>query len=285
MRNPRRDFLRVGGLNIAGFLFGGCSTTAIEPLFAPKAELWSIWARHAARSTHAIDHGDWDRLLDRHVVRGNDGINRLSYARFSLDDRRVLDAYVARLAGIPILDHARNEQLAYWINLYNALTVKVVLAHYPVRSIRDIDLSSGVFSDGPWDRKLIRIGSHPISLNDIEHRILRPIWLDPRIHYAVNCAAIGCPNLPIRAFTAANADQMMTRAAVDYVNHPRGVRIIENGLVISKIYLWYAQDFGRDHNDITKHILHYARPELAARISRNATIVDYEYDWSINDVS
>ena len=283
MKCTRRAFLRGCGRGLSGLTVAGCSTTSIEPIFAPKAELWDAWSGHGRHPIVSIDHHAWDRLLKAHIASDADGINRFAYARMGPADRRMLDAYIGRLANIPILEHPRNEQLAYWVNLYNALTVRVVIEHYPVHSLRDIDLSFGFLSDGPWDRKLIRIGEHTVSLNDIEHRILRPIWRDPRVHYVVNCAAIGCPNLPPRALTAANADDMMTRAAIEYINHPRGVRVVKNGLVISKIYLWYAEDFGGDPKKIVAHVLGYVRPELAARIPPDVSIVDYEYDWALND--
>lgn len=268
-------------------LFAGvlaaCSTTAIEPLLAPKAVMWDVWTAHVSSATATVDHGAWDRLLKTYLVRSRDGINRFAYGRVSAADRQALDAYIARLAAMPITHFNRDEQLAYWINLYNALTVKVILEYYPVASIRDIDLTPGLLSDGPWDRKLIRIGKHAVSLNDIEHRILRPIWLDPRIHYAVNCASIGCPNLQPDAFTAANAKTLLTQAAVEYINDPRGVRVLNNKLVISKIYLWFAEDFGATRDNIFAHLRRYARPDLAQHIRLDTEIADYEYDWALND--
>lgn len=268
-------------------LFAGvlaaCSTTAIEPLLAPKAVTWDVWTTHVSSATATIDHGVWDRLLKTYLVRSRDGVNRFAYGRVSPADRRALDAYIARLAATPITHFNRNEQLAYWINLYNALTVRVILEHYPVASIRDIDLTPGLLSDGPWDRKLIKIGRHAVGLNDIEHRILRPIWLDPRIHYAVNCASIGCPNLQPDAFTATNTKTLLHQAAVEYINDPRGVRVLNNGLVISKIYLWFAEDFGSTRDNIFAHLRRYARPDLAQRIRLDTEIAGYEYDWALND--
>ena len=137
-------------------------------------------------------------------------------------NKRRLNSYVAGLTAIPISRYNRSEQRAYWINLYNALTVKLVLEHYPIGSIRDIDISPGLFADGPWKRKLVEVENEVLSLNDIEHRILRPIWRDPLIHYAVNCASVGCPNLLTMAFTAANTDDLLNAAALDYINSPRG---------------------------------------------------------------
>jgi hypothetical protein len=268
-------------------LFAGvlaaCSTTAIEPLLAPKAVMWDVWTAHVSSATATVDHGAWDRLLKTYLVRNRDGVNRFAYGRVNPADRQALNAYIARLTATPIAHFNRDEQLAYWINLYNALTVKVILEYYPVASIRDIDLTPGLLSDGPWDRKLIKIGKHAVSLNDIEHRILRPIWLDPRIHYAVNCASIGCPNLQPDAFTAANAKALLNQAAVEYVNDPRGVRVLNNKLVISKIYLWFAEDFGSTPDNIFAHLRRYARPELAQHIRLDTEIAGYEYDWALND--
>jgi len=174
---------------------------SIEALFAPRAELWQRWTAHDPAAA-AIDHAPWDRFAKTYVKPQPDGVNRVAYARVSAADRKALADYVAGLAGVPISAYHRDQQLAYWLNLYNALTVKLVLDHYPVASIRDIDISPGWFSNGPWNKKLVTIEGEAVSLNDIEHRILRPIWRDARIHYAVNCAAVGCPHLKPEAFTA-----------------------------------------------------------------------------------
>ena len=122
-----------------------------------------------------------------------------------------------------------------------------------------------------------------LSLNDIEHRILRPIWRDPRIHYAVNCAALGCPNLRMTAFTGANADEVLDRAARDYVNHPRGVTIRDGSLVVSSIYIWFQEDFGAGAMDVIAHLKRYAGPELRNRLMTVDGIDDDEYDWNLND--
>ena len=132
--------------------------------------------------------------------------------------------------------YSRREQKAFWINLYNALTVRLVAESYSVGSIRDIA--------SPFDTKVVEVEGQPLSLNDIEHRILRPIWSDARIHYAVNCAAIGCPNLLPVAFTGPNTGQLLELAAHGYINHRRGARIEDGGLIVSKIYGWFTEDFG-----------------------------------------
>ena len=134
--------------------------------------------------------------------------------------------------------------MAYWINLYNALTVKVVLDAYPVDSIRDIH--EGVSRlPAPWGDVHTNVAGQDLTLDQIEHGILRPIWRDERIHYAVNCAAYGCPHLLETAFTAANTESLLDAGARDYVNNPRGVDVVDDDfIVISSIYEWYAEDFG-----------------------------------------
>jgi hypothetical protein len=264
------------------------STTGIasfQALFAPSADLWQRWQAHDPASTATIDHSPWDRLLASYVVRGGDGIARFAYDRVSEADRAALDAYVGGLAATPISGYSRPEQRAYWINLYNALTVQVVLDHYPVGSIMDIDISPGLFAKGPWDKKLLEIEGEPVSLNDIEHRILRPIWQDPRLHYALNCASLGCPDLMQKAYTAALAETLLDTAAFAYVNHPRGVRIDGGELEVSSIYAWFQEDFGGGDKTIIAHLKRYAAPPLAEALASFATIADHDYDWSLNDAA
>ena len=257
--------------------------TPLESLLAPKSDPWPRWTAHESAATATIQHDAWDRLLKSYVRPAPDGINRFAYGQVSKADRQALDAYVAGLAGVAIGRHRRDEQRAYWINLYNALTVRVVLDHYPVATIRDIDISPGFFSLGPWGRKLVTVEGEALSLNDIEHRILRPIWKDARVHYAVNCAALGCPDLAAKAFTAANTDAMLDEAARAYINHRRGARV-ENGiLTVSKIYAWYVEDFGDSAEGVIEHLKRYAAPALAAVLERAGGIGGYAYDWSLNE--
>ncbi|MEJ2121858.1 MAG: DUF547 domain-containing protein [Alphaproteobacteria bacterium] len=256
---------------------------AFESLFAPKAELWDRWTAHDPASKTRIDHGAWGHFLKRYVARGADGINRVAYAKVTQADKQSLDAYVGRLAATKVSRLSRAEQRAYWINLYNALTLKVVLARYPVASIRDIDISPGLFADGPWDRKLVTIEGTKVSLNDIEHRILRPIWRDPRIHYALNCASLGCPNLRRDAYTAANTEALLEAGARDYVNSRRGVTIDGSGLTVSSIYVWFKPDFGGSDAGVIAHLRRYAAPGLAKKLGRTSSIRRHVYDWKLND--
>ena len=250
----------------------------------PKSDLWPHWTKHDAASQATIDHRNWDRLLQSYVMAADDGVNRFDYRNVSKEDRRALKLYIDRLTQTEIRRFGRAEQLAYWINLYNALTVQVVLDHYPVESIRDIDISPGLFSFGPWDKKLITIDGQEVSLNDIEHRILRPIWRDPRIHYAVNCASIGCPDLLPAAFTGGNAEAMLDTAAKTYINHPRGAQIENGRLTVSSIYVWFQEDFGDSDQGVIDHLKRYAEPSLKEALESQTEIDDDGYDWTLNEV-
>lgn len=249
---------------------------------APRAELWQRWTAHDEMNKVAIDHGDWDAFVRAHVSSSNDGINRLDYARVSAGDKVRLAAYIAHMQGIAISKFPRAQQRAYWINLYNALTVKTVLDHYPVKSITDIGISPGFFARGPWGAKLLKIEGQEVSLNDIEHRILRPVWNDPRTHYSVNCASLGCPNLAPMAYTASNMEAMLDAGARAYVNHPRGAHMQDGELSVSSIYVWFKSDFGGDDAGVIAHLKKYAVPELAAQLATASRIGDDHYDWNLN---
>ncbi len=250
---------------------------------APDADLWERWLAHDPAATATVDHGAWTRFLQAYVAPDRGGIHRVRYGAVTSNDRAALDTYIGQLAATAVSVLNRDEQRAFWINLYNALTVQVVLDHYPVASIRDIDISPGVFADGPWGAALVTVEGEDLSLDDIEHRILRPVWQDPRIHYAVNCASIGCPNLQMQAFTAANADAMLTAAARAFINDPRGVYVRGDELLVSSIYDWFEDDFGGDEAGVLAHLRTYAEPPLAAQLQAFDGIDGDKYDWTLND--
>jgi hypothetical protein len=214
------------------------------------------------------------------VTENTGGIHRFDYAGVTDGDRVRLKGYIDQLAAIDPRKFPRAEQRAYWINLYNALTVEVVLQDYPVRSIRDID--GGLFGSGPWKKQLVVVAGQPLTLNDIEHRILRPIWRDPRTHYAVNCASLGCPNLAAEVYTAANMERQLDKAARAYINHPRGVSLENGRLTLSSIYNWFDVDFGKSDAAVLEHLAQYAELELARQLGRYDGRIRYDYDWRLN---
>jgi hypothetical protein len=266
-------------------LAAGCLLMAfsLAALAAPKADLWQRWNAFTP-SKVGIDHAAWNAFLERHVHLGADGINRIAYGRVPSGDRDSLRAYLAGLQRVAIRKFSRDEQRAYWINLYNATTVNVVLEHYPVDSILKIDISPGLFAKGPWKKKLLEVEGEALSLDDIEHRILRPIWQDPRTHYAVNCASIGCPNLQAQAYTSGNLEALLDAGARAYVNHPRGAHVAKGRLTVSSIYLWFQDDFGGGAGGVIAHLRKYAEPALARQLEGVRRIHGHEYDWALNDL-
>lgn len=256
---------------------------ALERLFAPKAERWAFWDSREPYATRQIDHSGWNMFLGQYVLQGEDGINRVQYSRVSDADRQQLKRYITALEQLPIRGYNADQQLVYWINLYNAATIDIVLQHYPVASIRDIDISPGFFADGPWGKKLLSIEGQQVSLNDIEHRILRPLWQDPRLHYALNCASLGCPNLSTSAYSADTIGLQLDQAATDFVNNPRGVSFTDGKLYVSSIYSWFRDDFGKSDSAVIDHLKRHAEAPLKDTLADTTQIAGYRYNWSLND--
>ncbi|MCP5019343.1 MAG: DUF547 domain-containing protein [Ketobacter sp.] len=277
----RFTFINLPNLAKLAALIFMVSMNAPSVWAAPAAQLWPHWNNSDESSTASIDHQHWQLLLDQYLkVSGDPLVTRFDYANVTVEHRALLTGYINRLQSLPILQYKKAEQQAYWINLYNALTVDLILSRYPVASIRKIKF--GFFSFGPWDEKLAEVDGQPLSLNDIEHRILRPIWQDNRIHYAVNCASISCPNLAPQAFTRANTESLLHEGAINYINHPRAVAFVGSDLKLSTIYDWYQDDFGGSEQGVIQHLLRYAKPELAGRLRSHAGDIDYDYDWGLN---
>jgi len=237
---------------------------------------------NAAGGAQTLDHAAFDALLKRRTSI-EAGVVRVDYRgwKASTADRAALGAYIRHLSTSDPLRLTRREQFAYWANLYNAITIETVLAAYPVKSIRDIRPSP--LAIGPWKQKAAMVAGVALSLDDIENGILRAGWRDPRVHYAINCASFGCPNLPRTAWRGAGLPERLDAAARDYINHPRGVRFDGDKLVVSSIYRWFDGDFGGDDKRIISHLSAYAAPALKDRLAKVDRIGGHGYDWSLNE--
>jgi Protein of unknown function, DUF547 len=263
----RRSFIAVIGASI---FVAAC---------IPKAkQADGNWAMSGTK-TEPINHDAWDEILKNYARPADDGVNRVDYNGIKTKAAGELKAYLAALQSVTISEYPRDEQFAYWVNFYNAATVQVILDNYPLESIRDI----GLLSQGPWKDKFLKVDSKNLSLDDIEHGILRPIWKDVRIHYAVNCASIGCPNLALKAYRANMLEPMLDDAARAYINHPRGFAKTDGQLVASNIFEWYQSDWG-SAGDVLTHARKYATPQTAALLKDAKTIDAYDYDWALNDI-
>ena len=211
------------------------------------------------------NHSLWTNLLQKHV--SNEG--NVNYKGFKTD-RSSLQNYIKHLSdNMPDERWSKNETLAYWINAYNALTVDLILRHYPIKSIKDIKK--------PWDQRYWKLGNKWHNLNEIEHQILRKMN-DPRIHFAIVCASFSCPKLENTAYESANLDTQLTHATKTFINDPKRNTVTPNNLEISKIFSWFSKDFGGSGN-----IINYINKYADISIPNNTTKRYKTYDWALND--
>jgi hypothetical protein len=222
-------------------------------------------------------------MLSTYLDTGSaDGVHRFRYSDVGPADKEALRSFVGYLQRQRPGAWSQPASMPYWINLYNAATVLVVLDHLPIKSILDIRLDATPETKGPWDAKLLTVEGRALSLNDIEHRILRPTYGDPRIHFALNCASVGCPNLAPAPFDEANLEPLLEKGARDFVRSPRGVARHDGGLRLSSIFDWYRADFGKSEKEMLESLLRWTHPDSAAKLKNHRGKITYAYDWSLN---
>ena len=246
----------------------------------------SVWA-------DAFDHAPWDRVLKRFVTEAS----RVDYAALEADSGD-LDRYVSQLAARSPASHpqdfpTRESQLAYWINAYNAFTMKSVIEHWPTKSVRDIGFLPYSFF---WRQKFVA-GGKQYTLNKIENDFLRKQLQEPRIHFVIVCAANSCPRLQREAFTEDNTERLLEEATRFFVNEPRNLQIDRqsNRVTVARIFTFFDDDFedyarkagpSRIRHPLLDYIWIYADQEHRAALEAldRPSVRDFEYDWGINDV-
>ena len=220
------------------------------------------------------------QVLTRNITPGADGVMLFDYAAAkSNGDHETIKAYIAAQAALRPSTMTDAQATAYWANLYNAVTLDVVLDDYPIKSIRSL----GPFTTGPWKREVVTVEGETLSLDNIEHDILRVDFATPYIHYMVNCASIGCPNLREELWTADGlyADQKIAAAA--FINSDRGVKIRKDGrIAVSKIYNWFSEDFGTTEEDLRAHLAEHAKGERLEALTSGAKFKGSHYNWDLN---
>jgi hypothetical protein len=217
-------------------------------------------------------------VLERNLTPGDDGILLFDYAAAHTNgDHAIIEAYIEEQAQATPSEMNEAEALAYWANLYNAVTLDVVLDGYPIKSIRQF----GAFNTGPWDREVLTVEGEVLSLNDMEHVKMREQYPSPYIHYMVNCASIGCPNLRAELWDAETLEADQKAAAADYINSDRGLTWNGKTLAISKIYKWYSEDFG-SKDDLRAHFATYATGEKREALLAGKRFKGSHYDWDLN---
>lgn len=227
-----------------------------EPVIAKKADYMLLKA----------EHSNWDALLKKNVT----ATGKVNYKGMKASLPKI-QTYLAHLKRIsPQSNWSKNEKLAYWINLYNASTVYLIASNYPTTSITKLN------GGKPWDKKFVKSGDKVYSLNQIENEIVRPRFKEPRIHAALNCAAISCPNLLNEAFVADKLNAQLSKQSKVWVNDSSKNKL--TGAKVSKIFEWYAADF-KAGGGVIAFINKYA----TTKISTSTQVSYLEYDWALNE--
>lgn len=209
-----------------------------------------------------ISHAPLDMMLKKYVSASGS----VNYAGFKNDP--TLGRYLGILESADPKSMSRAEQKAFWINVYNIYTIKLIIDNYPLKSINDIG--------SPWDKKFIRIAGNNYSLNQVENEILRPQFNDARVHFAINCASISCPKLHNRAFTAENLESKLDKLTREFVNGNMN-ELTPQKVMVSKIFDWYAVDFITDGS-----LIDWLNKYADIEINSDAAIAYKKYDWGLN---
>lgn len=227
-------------------------------------------------SQSGVSHSSFDQLLQKYV----DEQGMVNYKGLKAD-RAKLRSYLSILENnSPQNSWTRDQKLAYWINAYNAYTLDLILEHYPVESIKDIGSTIKIpFVSTAWDIKFINIGGKEYDLNNIEHSIIRKDFDEPRIHFALVCAAVSCPKLQNRAYVSEKLDEQLTKAANEFLANPAKNKFKnENKATLSKLFNWYGGDF-KNNGTLIEYINKYSPTKL----SENADIDWMDYNWQLNE--
>ena len=232
----------------------------------PTPEVPEKLTSTTANSSVNLDHSSWTKLLQKHVDANGD----VNYKAFK-NDRKELDKYLNMLSeNMPDKTWSVQEQLAYFINLYNAYTVDLILKNYPVKSIKDLD--------GPWIKAIVQVGDVKLSLAGIENSVLRKMK-EPRIHFAINCASVSCPKLLNEAFTAEKINEQLDRVTKDFINSDKN-RINQGSAQLSPIFDWYEKDYlVHGVGSIREYVNQYSE----VQIKEGAKITFQEYNWNLNE--
>jgi hypothetical protein len=219
----------------------------------------------ATAGFQSINHAKWNALLQKNVSKNGD----VNYKAFQKDSKE-LQAYLNELSGnVPTKSWSKNATLAYWINAYNAYTVKLILDNYPTKSIKEIN--------DPWGKKFISLGNKKYSIEEIEHEILRKM-AEPRIHFAINCASFSCPNLLNEAYTETKLEKQLVAVSKSFINDKTKNTITENKIEISKIFDWFSGDFKKKGS-----VIDFLNQYSTIKISSKAKVNYKDYNWKLNE--
>jgi hypothetical protein len=227
-------------------------------------------------SQSGVSHSSFDELLQKHV----DDQGMVNYKGLG-KERSKLKSYLKIIeSNPPQKSWSKDEKLAYWINAYNAFTLELILNNYPVKSIKDIGATIKIpFVNTPWDIKFIHIGDEEYDLNNLEHGIIRKEFNEPRIHFALVCAAVSCPKLQNRAYLPEKLDEQLTKAAKEFLsNTMKNEFESADRASLSKLFNWYGGDFTKEMN-----LIEYINQYSKIKLNKQAEIDWMDYDWALNE--
>ncbi len=226
----------------------------------------------------------WQNFLTKYIdTLQPDGLNRLNYKAVTKEDQKSLQGFLLQAQKLNLSKLPADAQRAAWINIYNVQTVVLVLDHFPIKSIRDIQKTDAAGKNlSAWDIPLLNIEGQSLSLNNIESDILRKKWKDARIHFALNCASIGCPNLSAKVFTAENLNAQLESGARKFLNSKRAQNFSNGKLTLSSLFDWYKADFGGTDPAVLTFIAKFVSKENAALLQAYTGKIEYQYDWNLN---
>lgn len=228
------------------------------------------------KGSKSINHNLWNDLLNKYVE--DDGM--VNYIGFQSDSAD-LTSYLELLKTNPPDEEtwSKEEQIAFWINAYNAYTVKLIIDHYPLQSIKDIGSVIQIpFVNSPWDIKFIEINGVKLDLNNIEHDILRKKFDEPRIHFAINCASFSCPKLRREAYVASQLERQLQEQAINFINDPERNVITIHDITISKIFDWFKGDFTKNGS-----LIDFLNQYSKVKIEQVAGVSYLDYNWMLNE--
>ena len=229
-----------------------------------------------AQNSTVVDHSSWTALLQKHVAK----VGLVDYKGF-VKDKPKLDAYTELLSRNPPADSWSDEdRIAYWINAYNAFTVKLIVDNYPVKSIKDLNPALSIPTvRSIWTKEWFQIGGEDFSLDRIEHKILRKDFNEPRIHFAVNCASISCPVLRAEAYVGANLDKQLTEQTKLFLADSTRNNIGASTVTMSKIFSWFGGDFKKNQS-----LIDFLNQYGPREIEENARVKFMSYNWDLNEI-
>jgi len=242
----------------------------------------AFWSQSREANAAQVNHQLWDDLLVRFsALDAANGVVGFDYKGLKKEDIKQLDKYISTLEKTDPREFSRAEQKAYWMNLYNALSIQAVLEN--MRSL-EAEGFSRPLPAAAWDKPRVKIARQKLSLNDISNRILRPIWHDHRVLFGLNCATRDCPNFAPRAYTANTLKTQLKEAGSRFIDKGTGVQY-ENGILhASRLFKDYLSDFAKDEKTLKKVFAHYARDMKALYFLGYSGTIHYRKDSRLNQI-